>query len=113
MNRILILSIIILNCIFSSVVADTFGTGENQFEIEFVTISGDTNPASGIRFDFGGIFTGVPNDYRIGKYEITNDISLETFIHAVEVQRGKKIPEAEADSLIADAQTIINLLSTE
>ena len=45
--------------------ADTFGTGGNQFEIEFVTISGATNPASGY-----GI---VNDDYRMGIYEITND----------------------------------------
>ena len=45
--------------------ADTFGTGANQFTIDFVDISGDTNPASGY-----GI---VNNDYRIGTYEITND----------------------------------------
>ncbi len=45
--------------------ADTFGSGANQFDIDFVTISGATNPASGY-----GI---VNNDYRIGIHEITND----------------------------------------
>ncbi|MCF7954604.1 MAG: SUMF1/EgtB/PvdO family nonheme iron enzyme [Phycisphaerae bacterium] len=45
--------------------ADTFGTGANQFDIDFVTISGDTNPTGGY-----GI---VNNDYRMGMYEITND----------------------------------------
>lgn len=45
--------------------ADVFGTGANQFEIDFVKISGATNPTSGY-----GI---VQNDYRIGKFEITND----------------------------------------
>ena len=44
---------------------DTFGTGDNQFTIDFVNISGATNPTIGY-----GI---VNNDYRIGKYEITND----------------------------------------
>ncbi len=44
--------------------ADTFGTGENQFTIDFVMISGSTNPTSG-----WGI---VNNHYRIGVYEITN-----------------------------------------
>jgi hypothetical protein len=46
-----------------------------------------------------------------------NDIAaintLEAFINAVEAQRGKKIPEAEADALIAAAQEIIELLSGE
>ncbi|MHC4423624.1 MAG: hypothetical protein ACYSWR_03000 [Planctomycetota bacterium] len=44
-----------------------------------------------------------------------NDIAaintLGAFINAVEAQRGKKIPEAEADALIAAAQEIIELLS--
>jgi hypothetical protein len=44
-----------------------------------------------------------------------NDIAavntLGAFINAVETQRGKKIPEAEADALIAAAQEIIELLS--
>jgi formylglycine-generating enzyme required for sulfatase activity len=44
--------------------ADTFGSGANQFTIDFVPISGSTNPTSGY-----GI---VANDYRMGTYEITN-----------------------------------------
>ncbi len=49
----------------ASATIDTFGTGANQFTIDFVNISGDTNPTSGY-----GI---VNNDYRMGTYEITND----------------------------------------
>jgi len=45
--------------------ADTFGTGLNEFDIDFVSISGDTNPTSGY-----GIVDG---DYRMGTFEITND----------------------------------------
>jgi formylglycine-generating enzyme required for sulfatase activity len=45
--------------------ADTFGTGANQFSMDFVTISAETNPSSGY-----GI---VDHDYRIGVYEVTND----------------------------------------
>lgn len=45
--------------------ADTFGSGSNQFIIDFVTISDAMNPATGY-----GIVT---YDYRMGKYEITND----------------------------------------
>jgi hypothetical protein len=45
--------------------SDTFGSGENEFSINFVAISGATNPTSGY-----GI---VNNDYRIGTHEITND----------------------------------------
>jgi formylglycine-generating enzyme required for sulfatase activity len=46
--------------------ADTFGSGVNQFTLDFVPISGATNPISGQP----GI---VNHDYRMGAYEITND----------------------------------------
>lgn len=45
--------------------ADTFGSGADQFTIDFVPISGATNPTSGY-----GI---VNHDYRMGTYEVTND----------------------------------------
>jgi len=44
--------------------ADTFGIGENQFRIDFVTISGTTST--------GSFWGNVDNDYRMGVYEITN-----------------------------------------
>ena len=45
--------------------ADTFGTGDNQFTLDFVPISDATNPTSGY---------GIVNySYRMGTYEITND----------------------------------------
>lgn len=63
MKPTLCVSVLLLLCA-GIAAADSFGTGENQFSIQFVSISGDTNPSSGY-----GI---VNNDYRIGKYEITN-----------------------------------------
>jgi len=46
----------------------------------------------------------------------SNDVAaikyLEAFIKGVEVQRGKKIPEADADALISAAQEIIDLLGS-
>ena len=39
--------------------------------------------------------------------------SLEAFINAVEAQRGNKIPEADADTLIAAVQQIIDLLMSD
>lgn len=45
-------------------IADTFGTGSNQFTIDFVSISAATNPPIGFGF--------VGNDYRMGRFEITN-----------------------------------------
>ncbi len=69
-----ILTVGLCLCVISSVVsADTFGTGANQFTIDFVTISGATNPTSGIPAGRDCTFTGVAKDYRMGTYEITND----------------------------------------
>ena len=54
--------------------ADTFGAGANQFTIEFVPISGDSGNlgswSAGWEYTFSGVNHG---DYRIGKFEITND----------------------------------------
>jgi len=49
----------------SAAMADSFGAGDNAFDIDFVPISSATNPSSGY-----GI---VGNDYRMGVHEITND----------------------------------------
>ena len=48
--------------------ADTFGSGANQFDIEFVPIGDPGNPShpSGIG--------SVPYVYRMGKYEISEDM---------------------------------------
>jgi formylglycine-generating enzyme required for sulfatase activity len=66
-------------CAFAAIVlaagaatADTFGTGANQFTIDFVPISGTTNPTSAIPAGDGFTFVGVNHDYRMGVYEITN-----------------------------------------
>jgi len=66
--------------VVGSVSADTFGSGENQFTIDFVDISGDAGDLgswpAGDDYPSGNdyIFSGVNHgDYRIGTYEITND----------------------------------------
>jgi formylglycine-generating enzyme required for sulfatase activity len=54
--------------------ADGFGTGANQFEIDFVTISGDSGDLGSWPAGSGYTFTGVNrSDYRMGTFEITND----------------------------------------
>ena len=65
MKKVVVLLLIGVVAVVNIASADTFGTGANQFTIDFVDISGDTNPASGY-----GI---VNSDYRMGTYEITND----------------------------------------
>ena len=60
--------------------ADIFGTGANQFTIDFVNISGDASSANGTNISQSSpgesgyrTFTDPANDYRIGTYEVTND----------------------------------------
>ena len=54
--------------------ADIFGTGENQFAIDFVIISGDSGDLGSWPAGIGYTFSGVNHsDYRIGTYEITNE----------------------------------------
>ena len=64
--RMTIGAIVVILSVANVGLADTFDAGgANEFTIDFVNISGDTNPASG-----KGI---VDYDYRMGTYEITND----------------------------------------
>jgi len=71
MVKTLVLSIAVVISITSFALADTFGTGDNQFNIDFVTISGSTNPTSEQTSPTSGY--GIVNkDYRMGTYEITN-----------------------------------------
>ncbi|MHC4698130.1 MAG: formylglycine-generating enzyme family protein [Planctomycetota bacterium] len=55
---------VVLTCV-SGARADMFGTGSNQFTVDFVPISSATNPA--------GTYGVVNDDYRMGIFEITND----------------------------------------
>lgn len=78
MKRVLLASLYVL-FISGVVSADTFGTGDNRFTIDFVTISGDASSANG-RYISGSspginhykVFNDPANDYRIGTYEVTN-----------------------------------------
>lgn len=70
-GRFVIVSAVLTGGITAS--ADSFGTGGNRFTIDFVTISGNTNPTNGIPAGSGFTFVGVNNDYRMGVYEVSND----------------------------------------
>jgi len=60
--------------------ADMFGTGANQFTIDFVPISGDASSANGTNISYFTSgdwryreFTDPGSSYRMGVYEVTND----------------------------------------
>jgi formylglycine-generating enzyme required for sulfatase activity len=68
--------LIVFVCVMATVnfaLADTFGTGANQFTIDFVPISGDASSANDTFIGSGG-FIDPGYGYRIGVYEITNDM---------------------------------------
>jgi len=62
-------------CLISGIVsADLFGSGANQFTIDFVNISGDASSANGTVIGSNNYtFSDPAYDYRMGTYEITND----------------------------------------
>jgi len=70
-SKVFVISVVMLFAVnivsAATVTTDTFvsSDGQSQFTIDFVTISGDTNPTSG--------YGQVTGDYRMGVYEITND----------------------------------------
>ncbi len=73
MKRVLAVSLCLI-FISGVAFADIFGTGANQFEIDFVNISGDNGDLGSWSAGTGYTFSGVDHDdYRIGMYEITND----------------------------------------
>ncbi|MCX5634740.1 MAG: SUMF1/EgtB/PvdO family nonheme iron enzyme [Planctomycetota bacterium] len=58
---------------FASADTDTFGTGDNEFSIDFVPISGDTGNLGSWSAGEGYTFSGVNHgNYRMGTYEISN-----------------------------------------
>jgi len=71
-QSILVLAVVCVAAMASIASADTFGTGSNQFIIDFVNISGDASSANGTAIGSGKTFSDPSNDYRMGTYEITN-----------------------------------------
>jgi len=74
MKRTILLIASILTYASCVVWADTFGEGANQFEIDFVTISGDASSANGTNIGLYKPegFADPSYSYRMGTYEITN-----------------------------------------
>ena len=80
MKKSLIVLVVIVAALGSVASADDFGTGANQFTIDFVTISGDASGANGTnisQYNSGTEgyreFTDPGGSYRMGVHEITDD----------------------------------------
>jgi len=93
---------VVILALAASASADTFGTGDNQFIIDFVPISGSTNPTSGY-----GI---VNNDYRMGTFEITND-QWTKFITAYGAPTGDPADAYDSDSYWTGSNIPTNAVS--
>ena len=69
----LLIAATMLGILASGAVADDFGSGANEFTIEFVSILGDASSANGTAIGGGATGFVAPGDFRMGVYEITND----------------------------------------
>ncbi len=73
-NNLVLMMAVVLCATMTAPAHDMFGTGVNQFTIDFVTISGDSGDLGFSPAGSGYMFSGANrSDYRIGAYEITND----------------------------------------
>ena len=65
--------LVFASSVYGQTSTDSFGSGANQFNIDFVTIPGSAGDGYGGQS--AGFFTttNISHDYRMGVYEITND----------------------------------------
>ncbi|MCH8840835.1 MAG: SUMF1/EgtB/PvdO family nonheme iron enzyme [Planctomycetes bacterium] len=82
MKLIVVLALLATSVCSSSLQADTFVNGENQFDVEFVTVGDPGNPHDTSHFT-SGTHGGVPYSYRIGKFEVTNQQYVQ-FLNSVD-----------------------------
>ena len=111
-----LLAILLLSALFSisfsdSTVADTFGSGANSFDIEFVTIGDPGNAAD---------TTGAPNlagsvayTYRISKFEISEDLVNKANIAGLNITHDSRGAQKPATNVSWDeAARFVNWLNT-
>jgi formylglycine-generating enzyme len=102
----------LLSTTLSRASADTFGTGANAFQIDFVTIGAPGNAG-----DFTAnpsLIGGVPFAYRIGKFEISEQIIEQANIEAgLAIFKDNRGPHKPATSISwFNALRFINWLNT-
>jgi hypothetical protein len=91
-------------------IADTFGSGANSFEIEFVTIGNPGNPPDANPNPAGA----VPYEYRIGKYEISEQmIDKANALGALGITKDARGPDKPATGVSwYEAARFVNWLNT-
>jgi formylglycine-generating enzyme required for sulfatase activity len=115
MKKFIMITAVVLAC--GVVSADMFGTGANQFDIDFVTISGDASSANGTNISQYSsedveykTFADPVNDYRIGKFEISNDQFAKFATNSNIVWTGVDVPSNRISWF--EAAQFINYLNT-
>ncbi len=73
MKTLAFVSLLTMLCIADTTLADSFGTGANEFTIDFITIAGDASSANGTDIGDGRQFADPGGSYRMGILEVTND----------------------------------------
>jgi len=97
--------------------ADTFGTGPNQFTIDFVDVgnAGNSNDAGAGGGSYSSPYGGVAYDYRIGAYEISQDmITKATNLGMSNVSAGAHTGNEPAASISwYEAAAFVNFLNLQ
>ncbi len=117
MKRLTVVSLCLLY-ISGVVFGDSFGSGENQIEIDFVNISGDASNANGTNISLyppdhfasqHRSFTD-PGNFRIGKFEITNN-QWNKFTNIYGEPTGSPSYAYDQDSYWTNPQVPVNRVS--
>ena len=94
----------------SGTFADTFGSGANSFDVDFVTIGNPGNPPDANPNPAGA----VPYSYRIGKYEISEQmIDKANAVGGLGITKDTRGPDYPATSVTwYEAAKFVNWLNT-
>jgi formylglycine-generating enzyme required for sulfatase activity len=109
MKRILILTAVVSLFATSIAHADTFGSGDDSYEIEFVRIGNPGNPPD----DDPNPAGAVPYEYRIGKYEVSERmIDVANALGGLVITKDTRGPDKPATSITwYEAAEFVNWLN--
>jgi formylglycine-generating enzyme len=112
MKTTLALSSLIILVLFNSAFADTFASGANSFNIDFVTIGNPGNAADTTGFPNPG--GSVSYTYRMGKFEISEQmIDKANTLGALGITKDTRGPDKPATSISwNEAARFVNWLNT-
>lgn len=113
MRRVLFWLLVVVSSLltaFQMAQADTFGSGENSFEIEFVRIGSPGNAPDDVPNPAGA----VNYEYRIGKYEISEQmIDMANAVGGLGITKDTRGPDQPATSISwFEAARFVNWLNT-